>query len=153
MLDHLLVLKAVDGLIFLSNTKYSSIFFHLFYNFQFLQTSDSIDMDNRLVVCVYPMVNFVLDLSTYAYHQKDSKLVCFLFQPSQCMGKLFLSVLRKSGHEILESEMRALNSFPLMSTALTSFEVEILLSAILRLGKLMGPINCHLCQALGRPIM
>ena len=42
---------------------------------------------------------------------------------------------------------------PLMSTALASFEVEILLSAILRLGKLMGLINCHLSQALIAPIM
>ena len=37
-------------------------------------------MDNRLFVCVHPMVNFVLDLSTYVYRQKDSKLVCCVSQ-------------------------------------------------------------------------
>ena len=30
----------------------------------------------------------------------------------QCICKLFLSVLRKSGHEIAETETRALNAFP-----------------------------------------
>ena len=45
MLDHLSVLKAVDGLIFLSETKHLSIreasiavFLHLFYNFQLQQS-------------------------------------------------------------------------------------------------------------------
>ena len=33
-------------------------------------------------------------------------------RPLQCICKLFLSVLRKSGHEISETETRALNSFP-----------------------------------------
>ena len=44
-------------------------------------TSNNKDMDNHLVVCVcLSHGNFVLDLSTYAYHQKYSKLVCFVFQ-------------------------------------------------------------------------
>ena len=90
MLDHLSVLKAVDGLFFLSNTKplgkreapsvhedSFAVFLHLFYNFQLQQsrlriilfdikveTSNKIDMDNRFVVCVNPMVNFVSDLGT-----------------------------------------------------------------------------------------
>ena len=42
--------------------------------------SKNIHKDNRLFECVYPVVTFVLDLSTYAYHQKDSKLVCFVFK-------------------------------------------------------------------------
>ena len=42
--------------------------------------SNNIYMDNRLFECVYPMVNFVLDLYTNVYRQKDSKLVCFVFQ-------------------------------------------------------------------------
>ena len=84
--DHLSVLGAVDGLILLPNTKHLSIFPHMFYNFQSIlhaikvETSNNIDTDDRPVVCVYLMVNFVLDLSTYAYHQKDSNLVCFVFQ-------------------------------------------------------------------------
>ena len=42
---------------------------------------------------------------------------------------------------------------PLVSTAQDSFEVEILLSPILCLDKLMGPISCHLCQALIAPTL
>ena len=45
-----------------------------------------------------------------------SKFLIFPFRlfpyTLQCICKLFLSVLRKSGHEISETETRALNSFP-----------------------------------------
>ena len=52
----------------------------------------------------------------------------------------------------LENRDACTEIIPLMSTALASFEVESLLSAILCLCKLMGPISCHLCQTLIAPI-
>ena len=97
MPDHLSVLKPVDDLIFLSESKCYSIFLHpggeaaralqpfqlvlcnlcsIRYNTNQL-ISNNIYKDNRFFVCVYPMANFVLDLSTHrdACHQK---LVCFV---------------------------------------------------------------------------
>ena len=76
VLDHLSVLKDLDELTFLSNTKHSNIFFPLFYNFQLILYNtnqlipNKIYKGNRLFVCVYPMVNFVLDLYTNVYRQK-----------------------------------------------------------------------------------
>ena len=75
--DHLSGLKAVDGLGFRSESKCYSIFLHLFYNFQLFSyytnqlISIKIYKDNRLSGCVYPMISFVLDLTTLFYHQKD----------------------------------------------------------------------------------
>ena len=86
VLDHLSVLKVVDVSGFVSNTKHFIKFLHRFHNFQliFYNTnqliSNKISKGNCLVVWVYPMVNFVMDLSTYAYRQKDSKLFSFVFQ-------------------------------------------------------------------------
>ena len=67
MPDHSSDSKAVDGLDFLSEFKRYSIFLYLFYNFQLFPyntnqlISINIYKDNRLFVCVYPMINFVLD--------------------------------------------------------------------------------------------
>ena len=77
VLDHLSVLKAVDGLDLLLNTMCINDILTLFYFQLFLcdtkvKTSNNIDMGNRLVVCVYLMVNVLLDSSTHTYHQKDS---------------------------------------------------------------------------------
>ena len=77
VLDHSSVLKAVDGLDLLLNTMCINDILTLFY-FQLIicdtkvKTSNNIDMGNRLVVCVYLMVNVLLDSSTHTYHQKDS---------------------------------------------------------------------------------
>ena len=99
--DHLSDLKAVDGLYFLSESKCYSIFLHLggeaarachpfslcsiLYNTNQL-ISNNIYKDNRLSGCVYPMINFVLDLITHACHQKDSKLVCFVSPHLVCLN-------------------------------------------------------------------
>ena len=40
--------------------------------------------DNHLFVCVCPMINFVLDSSTYACHQKDSKLAYLVSEQLNC---------------------------------------------------------------------
>ena len=79
---HLSDLKDPDDSIFLSESKCYSIFLHLFYKFQLILyntnqlISNNIYKDNRFSGCVYPI--FVLDLSTHACHQKDSKIVCFV---------------------------------------------------------------------------
>ena len=86
--DHLTDLKAVDDSSFLWESKCYSIFLHpggtyhpfhlcsILYNTNPI-ISNNIYKENRLSGCVYPMINFVLDLSTNACHQKDSKLVYF----------------------------------------------------------------------------
>ena len=76
---------------FLSESKWYSIFLHLFYNFQLILyntnqlISNKIYKDNHLSGCVYTMINFVFDLSTLFYHQKDSKLVCFVSPHLVCL--------------------------------------------------------------------
>ena len=66
--DHLSVLKDVDGLIFLSNTKHLNEFLHpggylslVILNNTNQILSNNIYNDNRVSGCVYPLVNFVLD--------------------------------------------------------------------------------------------
>ena len=63
--------------------------FHLcsiLYNTNQLNSNNiyNIYKDNHLSGCVYPMINFVLDLSTHACHQKDSKLVYLAFEQLNC---------------------------------------------------------------------
>ena len=81
----LIDLKAVDGLDFLSESKFYTIFLHpggalhLFYLLLFPYKtnqliSNNIYKDNRLFGCVSTMINFVLDLSTQDCEQKDSKV-------------------------------------------------------------------------------
>ena len=87
--DHLSDIKSVAASIFLSEFKYYSIFlhptgeaartYHMFHLCSILYNtnqliSNIIYKDNHHFVHVYPMINFVLDLSTHACHQKDSKL-------------------------------------------------------------------------------
>ena len=75
---------------FFSESKRYSIILHLFYNFQlFLYNtnqliSNNIYKDNRHFVRVYPMINFVLDLSRHACHQKDPKLVYLASEQLNC---------------------------------------------------------------------
>ena len=87
--DQLSDLKAVNDSIFLSESKCYSIFLHhsihhlILYNTNPL-ISNNIYKDNHHFVRVYPMINFVFDLSTHACHQKDSKLVCFVSEQLNC---------------------------------------------------------------------
>ena len=73
MPDHLSDLKTFYGVAFLSKSKFYSIFPNLVYIFQLFPyntnqlISNNIYKDNRLSRCVYPMINFVLDLSTLFY--------------------------------------------------------------------------------------
>ena len=84
MPDHLSDLKDLDDSICLSETKSYSTFLHpggachpfhlcsILYNTNQL-ISNNMYKDNRLSGCAYPMINFVLDLSTHAcHHRKDS---------------------------------------------------------------------------------
>ena len=87
--DHSSDLKNLDDSIFLSVSKCYSIFLHpggachpfhlcsILYNTNQI-ISNKIYKDNHLSGCVYPMIKFVLGLSTHACHQKDSKLLCFV---------------------------------------------------------------------------
>ena len=91
--DHLSDLKAVDDSIFLSESKCYSIFLHLgglchpLYSVR-CNTNQlilyKVYKDNHLFVCVYPMINFVLDSSTYACYQKDSKLAYLVSKQLSC---------------------------------------------------------------------
>ena len=90
--DHLSDLKAVDDLDFLSESKCYSIFLHpLMYHFQLVRCntnqliSNNIYKDNRPSGCVCPMINFVLDLSTHACDQKDSKLAYLASEQFNCV--------------------------------------------------------------------
>ena len=79
MLDHFSDLKADDDLDFLLNTKpLSIILHHSVHRSNLYNTNQLISLniykDNHFFVCIFPMVNFVLDLSAHACHQKDSKL-------------------------------------------------------------------------------
>ena len=91
MPNHLPDLGDLDDSIFLSESKCYSMFFHLFYNFQFILyntnqlTSNNVYKDNRLSGCIFLMINFVLDLmSTLFYHQKDSKLAYLASEQFDC---------------------------------------------------------------------
>ena len=87
--DHLSDLKGLDDSIFLSESKCYKIFLHhsihhlILYNTNQL-ISNNIFKDNHLFVCVHPMINFVLDLSTHACHQKDSKLAYLVSEQLGC---------------------------------------------------------------------
>ena len=87
--NHLSDLKAIDDSIFLSECKCYSIFLHhsihhlILYNTNSL-ISNNIYKDNHLSGCVYPIINFVLDLSKHTCYQKDSKLVCFVSEQLNC---------------------------------------------------------------------
>ena len=91
--DHLSDLKAVDDSIFLSESKCYSIFLHLgglCHPLCSVRCNTNqlilykVYKDNDLFVCVYPMINFVLDSSTYACHQKDSKLAYLVSEQLSC---------------------------------------------------------------------
>ena len=89
--DHLSDLRDLDDSIFLLESKCYSIFLHpqmyhlcsILYNTNQL-IPNNIYKDNRLSGCVYPMINFVLDLSTHACHQKDSKLAYLASEQLNC---------------------------------------------------------------------
>ena len=91
--DHLSDLKAVDDSIFLSESKCYSIFLHPELACHPLcsvrcNTNQlilyKVYKDNHLFVCVYPMINFVLDSSTVFCHQKDSKLAYLVSEQFSC---------------------------------------------------------------------
>ena len=94
-LGHLSDLEGLDDSIFLPESKCYSIFLHselachplcsILYNTNQL-ISNNFYKDNHLAGCVCPMINFVLDLSTHACHQKDSKLVCFVSPHLVCVN-------------------------------------------------------------------
>ena len=91
--DHLSDLKAVDDSIFLSESKCYSIFLHPELACHPLCSvrcntnqliSNNIYKDNHHFVRVCPMINFVLDSSTHACHQKDSKLAYLVSEQLGC---------------------------------------------------------------------
>ena len=93
MLDHLSDLKGLDDSIFLSESKCYSIFLHpelVCHPLCSVRRNTSqlilykVCKGNHLFVCVYPMINFVLDSSTYACHQKDSKLAYLVSEQLVC---------------------------------------------------------------------
>ena len=91
--DHLSDLKDLDDSIFLSESKCYSIFLHLgglCHPLCSVRCNTNqlilykVYKDNHLFVCVYLMINFVLDSSTYACHQKDSKLAYLVSEQLSC---------------------------------------------------------------------
>ena len=87
--DHLSDLKAVDDSIFLSESKCYSIFLHHSIHHSVRCNTNQLILykiykDNHLFMCVYLMINFVLDSSTYACHQKDSKLAYLVSEQLSC---------------------------------------------------------------------
>ena len=91
--DHLSDLKGLDDSIFLSESKCYNIFLHLGGLCHPLCSvrcntnqliSNNIYKDNHHFVRVCPMINFVLDSSTHACHQKDSKLVYLVSEQLGC---------------------------------------------------------------------
>ena len=92
--DHLSDLGDLDDSIFLSESKCYSIFLHLFHYFHLnlYNTNHIISTnkykDNRFSLSgkrqSLPMINFVLDFSTYVYHQKDSKQVYLASEQLKC---------------------------------------------------------------------
>ena len=104
--DHLSDLKGLDDSIFLSESKCYNIFLHLgglchplcsvrcntnqlisnnIYKDNMIQGQyDTRTITTLYVVRVCPMINFVLDSSTHACHQKDSKLVYLVSEQLGC---------------------------------------------------------------------
>ena len=69
----------------------------------------------------------ILTLNFPARIYKWFALNIYIYLSLQCICKHFLNVLRKSGHEISETETRALNSFPFdvdCHTMIVSLNIE-----------------------------